>query len=93
MKISSGAAAAEALTRLYTASVDSLKSAIQNYARGKAAVPGPASARDFVYPEIAITYHGSQQTPRTRRSFARLSRPGRYVTTVTRPDIFGDYLA
>ncbi|MET0361460.1 MAG: AMP nucleosidase, partial [Sphingobium sp.] len=92
MIVSSGQAATEQLGTLYQASVAALTAALETYARGE--MPdGPADWSAFCYPEIVIAHAGGQELQRTRRSFARLSRPGRYVTSVTRPDIFGRYLA
>jgi len=93
MIVHSGQAATQHLQELYQASVDALTAAMRNYADA----PGRALAdgidwRSFCYPELIVTYDGTQEMPRTRRSFARLSRPGRYATTITRPDIFASYL-
>ena len=49
--------------------------------------------RRYCYPELRITHHAETDAPPPGRSFARLSKPGLYVTTVTRPEMFGDYLA
>ena len=64
------------------------------YARdGSIPPPEARTDRRFCYPELRITYHDEGNTPPPGRSFARLSKPGRYVTTITRPAMFGDYLA
>ncbi|HEX7858054.1 MAG TPA: AMP nucleosidase [Sphingobium sp.] len=88
MSIHSGTAAVEELSRHYAASVDGLRAAILAYAR-----EGHGPGRTFCYPRLIITHASSTAAMATRRSFARLSRPGRYSTSVTRPDIFGAYLA
>ncbi|NNE81731.1 MAG: AMP nucleosidase [Silicimonas sp.] len=43
------------------------------------------------YPEIRITTK-SFATADTRLSFGHVAEPGRYSTTITRPDLFGNYL-
>ncbi|HEX7781179.1 MAG TPA: AMP nucleosidase [Sphingobium sp.] len=82
------------LEALYQNSVRSLRDAMQQYAVD-GAVPGPdaKAERRFCYPELRITYSSENRVPPLGRSFARLSHPGRYVTTLTRPGMFGDYLA
>lgn len=92
MIVSSGQAATAQLQQLYEGSVAALTGALRAYAAGD--LPGgPANWDAFCYPEIAIVHAGGHDVPRTRRSFARISRPGRYTTTVTRPDMFAPYLA
>ena len=82
------------LEAIYQQSVQALRDGIQAYARDGTA-PGPDAREDrrFCYPELRIVHRGEGDPVRPGRSFARLSRPGRYVTTVTRPAMFGDYLA
>ncbi len=43
------------------------------------------------YPEVAITI-ASYAKVDSRLSFGHVSEPGRYVTTITRPDLFREYL-
>jgi AMP nucleosidase len=49
-----------------------------------------ARVRAF-YPEIRLVVHSFQKHD-TRLSFGHVSEPGTYATTVTRPDLFRDYL-
>src|SRR3546814_15474433 len=64
------------------------------YARDGSVPPAEAKTdRRFCYPELRIVHHGESEAPPPGRSFARLSRPGRYVPTVPRHAMFGDYLA
>ncbi len=81
------------LDRLYTASVDRLKAALTRYLADGTA-PDPQSRQDgsFAYPEIRLKYRGGTDKPAPRRSFGRLSEPGDYRITVTRPAMFADYL-
>ena len=43
------------------------------------------------YPEIRITTTTYSQVD-TRLAFGHVAEPGTYMTTVTRPDLFGNYL-
>jgi AMP nucleosidase len=94
MNKSIGTATVAQLDDIYQTSIESLRDAMRAYARD-GSVPGPdaRAERRFCYPELRITHRGEADAPPSGRSFARLSRPGRYVTTVTRPAMFADYLA
>lgn len=58
------------------------------------AIPDPKRRAKgaYVYPALRLTYAASEPAPRLPRAFARFSQPGRYSTTVTRPDLFRPYL-
>ncbi|HMO42876.1 MAG TPA: AMP nucleosidase [Phenylobacterium sp.] len=81
------------LTEEYQTSVQALRGALQRFLDG-GAPPDPAlrASGAFVYPELQLTWPAGQDYPRLSRAYARLSAPGRYAVTVTRPDLFGDYL-
>jgi AMP nucleosidase len=81
------------LDRLYTASVGRLQQALTTYLT-TGATPDPAMRTDgsFAYPEIRLTYSGDNGGPTPLRSFGRLSEPGDYRISVTKPAIFADYL-
>src|ERR1700712_3805428 len=81
------------LDRLYTASVGRLQQALTAYL-SSGTTPDPASRSDgsFAYPEIRLTYRGNAERPTPLRSFGRLSEPGEYRISVTKPAIFADYL-
>lgn len=51
----------------------------------------PSSRYRAFYPEIRITTTSFAKTD-SRLSFGHLASPGRYATTVTRPDLFRSYL-
>jgi AMP nucleosidase len=89
-----GEAIVAQLDAIYCRSIQTLRQAMQDYARD-GAVPGPEARIDrrFCYPELRVVYRGDSEAGLPGRSFARLSTPGRYVTTVTRPAMFADYLA
>ncbi|KKW93045.1 MULTISPECIES: AMP nucleosidase [Sphingobium] len=94
MTRSIGSAIVAELDDIYRKSIENLREAMRAYARD-GSVPPPEAARDrrFCYPELRITHHAETDAPPPGRSFARLSKPGQYVTTVTRPAMFAEYLA
>ncbi len=51
----------------------------------------PASRFRAFYPEIRVTTTSHAQRD-TRLSFGHVSAPGTYATTITRPDLFANYL-
>ncbi|MBB5715324.1 AMP nucleosidase [Sphingomonas aerophila] len=82
------------LDRLYCASVERLQSALTAYVT-EGRRPDPQARHDgsFAYPEIALTYRGgAEDRPVPPRSFGRLSTPGTYRISVTKPGLFADYL-
>ena len=82
------------LTAIYDAAVELLRADIAEYARS-GAIP-PAERRhdgSYCYPELRVRFAGGSFTGDRSRAFARLHRPGTYATTVTRPQLFADYLA
>ena len=87
------AAIVERLNDEYQASVTALRSALQRFLDDGAA-PDPKLRRTgaFAYPELRLVWPPGQEFPRLSRAYARLSAPGAYSVTVTRPDLFGPYL-
>jgi AMP nucleosidase len=88
-----GRAIVAQLDDLFTAATGRLRAAITAYVVDGTR-PDPASRSDgsFAYPEIRVDYRGSDGSPAPTRSFGRLTEPGRYVTSVTQPRLFADYL-
>ena len=81
------------LRTLYARSVDTLRTSLRVYLQGgPPPTPEDRAAGAFAYPELRLTYRPEGPTPRLSRSFARLSDAGVYATTITRPDLFADYL-
>jgi AMP nucleosidase len=81
------------LNEEYQTTVAALRSALKIFlAGGPAPTPEDRAAGAFVYPELRLTWPPGQGYPRLSRAYARLSQPGSYAATVTRPDLFGDYL-
>ncbi len=81
------------LARIYEAAVATLRADILAFA--KHGTPPPSSRiaeRSWCYPELRIHYSGRETHPDARRSFGRLIDAGTYATTVTRPELFAEYL-
>jgi AMP nucleosidase len=81
------------LEQEYRASVESLRSALKGFLAG-GPPPEPTVRRSgaFTYPELRLYWPAGQTYPRIGRAFARIGQPGRYAITVTRPDLYRDYL-
>ncbi|MES2755021.1 MAG: AMP nucleosidase [Pseudomonadota bacterium] len=81
------------LDELYRASVERLQRALTAYLTD-GTVPDQAARRAgaFAYPEIHLTYRAEDNRPAPSRSFGRLTAPGEYRISVTKPAMFGDYL-
>ena len=81
------------LSGIYTASVTALRGALARYLR-EGIKPDPLERAKglFAYPELVVTYDPKGPAPRVPRAFARMNLPGVYATTVTRPELFRDYL-
>ncbi len=81
------------LEQEYRATCEALRGSLKTFLAG-GGPPDPAlrAAGAFAYPELRLTWASSQPFPRISRAYARIGQPGRYATTVTRPDLFRDYL-
>ena len=82
------AQAVERLELLYRQSTEFLCNAFMAVMSGNA--PQDQRIRAF-YPEIRFTTSSFAQVD-SRLSFGHVSMPGTYATTVTRPDLFRNYL-
>jgi AMP nucleosidase len=89
-----GRAIVEQLDILFKASVRRLRDAIEAYI-ADGTLPDPEWRTDgsFAYPEIHITWTGGADSAEPQRSFGRFSAPGHYVTSITKPTLFADYIA
>ncbi|MGH7025378.1 MAG: AMP nucleosidase [Caulobacteraceae bacterium] len=77
----------------YRRSVTSLREALHAFlSTGTAPDPDQRAARAWVYPALILTYAAKGPSPRLPRAFARFSQSGVYGATITRPDLFRDYL-
>jgi AMP nucleosidase len=77
----------------YRQAVGALRAALKTFLAG--GPPPDAAVRKagaFVYPELRLNWPSGQPYPRISRAFARIGQPGRYAVTVTRPDLYRDYL-
>ena len=81
------AAAVDHLTALYHSATADLRAAFRAYAAGD--LP-PGHVRRC-YPYIGVEVAAFDRVE-TRLSYGFVDTPGRYTTTVTRPELFGDYL-
>jgi AMP nucleosidase len=81
------------LEQEYRKTVEALRSALKDFIAG-GPPPDPAlrAAGAFSYPELRLYWPPGLPFPRIGRAYARIGQPGRYVMTVTRPDLFRDYL-
>nr|WP_295371962.1 AMP nucleosidase [uncultured Sphingosinicella sp.] len=81
------------LKAIFSESVDNLRGALSRYING-GTLPDAQARKDgaFAYPELRIRYHGDPAKSPTGRAFGRLTTPGLYAQSVTRPELFEDYL-
>jgi AMP nucleosidase len=93
MKKTEAAGIVDRLEHEYQASVGSLRTALKSFLAG-GPPPDPVARRAgaYVYPELRMHWPAGRPYPRISRAFARVGLPGRYAVTVTRPDLFRDYL-
>ncbi len=86
-------AALDRLETLYNQSVANLRAAVKRFIEtGERADPEARAAGLFAYPRLTVSWFGDRPQDLETRAFARLSRTGVYTTTVTRPDLYRDYL-
>ncbi len=82
------------LVRVYEAAVSALKADIAAFIKDGTLPPSDRRAdRLWSYPQLRVTYEGQEHGSASSRAFGRLPGRGTYVTTVTRPHLFADYLA
>lgn len=81
------------IKRLYDQSADNLRGAFKSYIDDGI----PPSAEDrragaFCYPRLAIEFSPRGPIPRMSKAFGVFTSPGLYVTEITQPDMFRNYL-
>src|SRR5579862_4904305 len=77
----------------YRKTVEALRGALKDFlAGGPPPDPAVRAAGAFTYPELRLNWPAGQAFPRIGRAYARIGAPGRYATTITRPDLFRDFL-
>src|SRR5574340_1312011 len=79
------------LERLYSAAAGLLRAALKDF-RDHRIVPSEQIRQRFRYPELRVAYFPSGDRPSNRRAFAKFAAPGVYVTTVSQPSAFRNYL-
>lgn len=93
MTTQTGRSLVDQLDTLFTAATTRLRDAIQAYVlNGTRPDSAARSDGSFAYPEIRVHYSGEENGPIPLRSFGRLTQAGHYVTSVTKPRLFADYL-
>jgi len=81
------------LEEQYDRSVSCLRENLKAFLEeGKRPDPSLRETGAYAYPEIRLSWSGESGYPMITRAYARLSNPGHYATTVTRPAMFRDYL-
>ncbi len=77
----------------YRSAVGALRAALKTFLAG-GSPPDITTRRNgaFVYPELRLNWPSGRPYPRISRAFARIGQPGRYAVTVTRPELYRDYL-
>lgn len=81
------------ISELYDASVASLQSALHEFiTKGVRPDAEWRNDRRFAYPYLKVIYQPDGPPPVVSRSFAKLSEPGIYTTTITQPHFFRAYL-
>lgn len=82
-----------ALDGLYNDAVEALSASLARFLKDGTPPDGEARAAGaFCYPELVIKYHPDGPPPPISRSFGKFSESGTYVSTITRPAFFNDYL-
>ena len=90
---SNSAEIVEALEVLYNDAVDALSASLARFLKDGTPPDGEARSNGaFCYPELVIRYNPGGPPPPISRSFGKFSESGTYVSTVTRPGFFKDYL-
>jgi AMP nucleosidase len=86
-------AVVDALEALYAEAVSALSDALNTFLRDGTPPDGEARAGGaFCYPQIRLVYDPDGPPPPISRAFGKMSEAGIYITTVTRPDFFREYL-
>ncbi len=92
-KLNSPTDVINALEQEYERAVSALSDALDAYLE-TGATP-ESTLRDngaFCYPQIRLTYQPDGPPPPISRAFGKMSEPGTYISTFTRPDFFREYL-
>ena len=86
-------AALDRLQELYEQSVLNLRKAVRTFLDTGERADAEARAKGlFSYPRLTVSWFGERPANLEARAYARMSRPGVYSTTITRPDLYRPYL-
>lgn len=83
--------AVDLLEQRHGAAVQALKAAVERYFETRLP-PDPKERAAFRYPLLRVTWGGETRPGPVRRAFARLQKPGSFVTSITQPGHFRRYL-
>jgi AMP nucleosidase len=83
--------AVDRLEELHAAASIALREALARFTES-GAVPTAEERSRFRYPELAVDWQPAGAVRFTRRAWAKFQAPGRYITTVTQPRFFRQYL-
>ncbi|WBY15967.1 AMP nucleosidase [Erythrobacteraceae bacterium WH01K] len=83
----------EDLVRIYDEATGRLRSDIMQFA-DDGSLPSRERRSDgsYAYPELVLTYDGSEARSDRSRAYGRFAHAGTYTTTVTKPELFASYL-
>ena len=82
------------MRRRYDGAVANLREDLRAFIEnGTAPSPGARAEGRYAYPELTIRYGGEKRDRHRTTSFGRLVSPGSYSSSITRPDLFANYLA
>lgn len=85
--------ALDKLEALYDSAVSALREAIRAFiSHGTLPDEKERAKGVFAYPELRLTWNGAAPHRPLRRAYGRLTRPGCYTSTITRPQLFRHYL-
>ncbi len=92
-KLTSPKDVVDALDALYGEAVSALSDSLNRFLQD--GTPPNQRHRDggsFCYPQIRLVYDPDGPPPPISRAFGKFSEAGIYITTITRPDFFREYL-
>ena len=87
-RFTDAAAAVARVRQIYETSVGRLRERFRRFANGERT---GEPVRDACYPSLGLTVEPDRLVYDARPSWGTIAYPGTYATTLTRPDLFGDY--
>ncbi|MES2906387.1 MAG: AMP nucleosidase [Pseudomonadota bacterium] len=83
--------AVDALVKIHDEATKSLRDALAHYFQSKQP-PSAETRKKFCYPYLAVEAASATPKMATSRAFARIESAGTYITTITQPRYFRNYL-